>query len=166
MSKKAIVRSLLFDSYPKVQLTNIVFSRLNSYDHPLKITADFTIPDYATVFGEGIRFRPMVVGYLMNNPLNNKQRDLPVTLDAPEHLKLTYSITLPEGYTLTGQLKDRTLKFPGASLSEQYDIEGNTLNYRFYININKKQFSEEWYPQLLNLYQRWVQLSRTRWFAN
>lgn len=130
------------------------------------MSADFTIPDYAVEFTGGLQFRPMIVGYLMSNPFDDRRRKLPITLNAPEKLMLSYSIKLPENYTLTGNRQNKTIKLPGAVFKERYDISEQSVQYEFTINITKRKFRTELYPQLLNLYQRWVQLSRTRWFID
>jgi len=160
-----IAKELLFKNYLDIQLSNISLQTENDFDQPTKLTADFVVPDYATVFSRGIRFRPMVVGYLSDNPFDKKQRELPVTLDAPEKLKLNYSITLPEGFSLPSFPDNQTFKLPGAAFTEKYDMNGQAFHYQFKINIDQKQFSKKLYPRLLNLYQRWVELSKMRLFA-
>ncbi len=165
MTIARIIKSSIFDSYSNISVSNETISHLMDYNHPIQINTKFTIPNYAVNFTEGLQFRPMVVGYLMSNPFSKSPRELPVTLDAPEKLDLIYSIKLPKGYELAQTPQDRTLKLPGAVIREQYDIEDDTLHYEFHINISKKQFSPDLYPRLVNLYERWVQLSNSRWFV-
>lgn len=164
MAMATIVEELLFGSYLNVQLANVELLQTSS-NQPIQITADFVLPDYATVFSSGLRFRPMVVGYLMQNPFDGSRRELPITLDAPEKLNFNYTITLPEGYLFSEKVNNKSIELAGAVLAEHYNIDGNTVQYQFQIDINQKQFSNKLYPQLLNLYERWVQLSRMRWFV-
>ncbi len=165
MSNAAVLKSSLFDGYSGTTFSSITLENLRSFDKSVAINADFSVPDYATVFRGGLQFRPMIVGYLTSNPFSEERRELPVTLDAPENLRLIYIIELPEGLTLSVQPKDQTIRLPGAVLTEQYEVNGQTLRYEFVINIEKKRYSADLYPQLLNLYKRWVQLSKTRWFV-
>ncbi len=165
MTIEQIIKSTIFGAYSNVNLSNAKLSHLKDFNHPIQIAADFSIPNYAVNFTGGLQFRPMIVGYLLSNPFDESKRELPITLDAPEKLDLTYSITLPEEYALSQIPQDRTIRLPGAVFREQYSVENQTLHYKFHINISKKQFSADLYPRLMNLYERWVQLSQTRWFV-
>ncbi|WP_372906266.1 hypothetical protein, partial [Rhodohalobacter sp.] len=91
-------------------------------------------------------------------------RRVPITLDAPEHLFVNYSISLPEGAE-TENLQGRQItELPGAELSEEYDISDGQLTYSFGVNIERKQFSSDDYSQLRRIYERWVELSNEVWF--
>lgn len=161
-----IIKQAVFDGYSDVQLTAPRIQDMYSFDQPVQLKTDFTLPGYATSFSNGLEFRPMVVGYLMSNPFSQAERDLPVTLDAPEKLDLSYRITLPEGYTVEESPPNRTVELPGAMFREQYTVNGQTIAYEFHIDISRKQFSPEVYPRLLNLYERWVNLSNSSWLIS
>ncbi len=165
MSTAEIVKNSIFSGYSDVQLSNVSLSHLADYENAMQLSSLFAIPGYAVSYMSGLQFRPMAVGYLMSNPLSQTQRELPITLDAPEKLDLVYTIELPEGFTLEQQPQNQTVRLPGAVFRELYDVDSQTLHYEFHINISQKEFSPDLYPRLLNLYQRWVQLSNTRWFA-
>jgi len=158
-----IVREAVFDGYRSANINVLGFSNLDSYDRSLNFGADFQLEEYATSFSDGLQFRPMVVGYLMSNPFNEGTRDLPVTLDAPEKLDLTYEVTIPQGFTFPQGRQNRSIELPGASFTESYDIKARTIRYEFHIDISRKQFEPEVYPQLLNLYERWVEISNSSW---
>lgn len=158
-----IVREAVFDGYRSARISVNSFENADNYDRPLTFSAGFQLQDYATSYSDGLQFRPMVVGYLMSNPFNEGTRDLPVTLDAPEKLDLSYEITIPPGFTFPEGRQNRSIELPGASFTEQYDIEDRTISYEFHIDISRKQFEPELYPQLLNLYERWVEISNSSW---
>lgn len=158
-----IIREAVFDGYTNVKLADIEFSNYKSFEKPITFKSDFVLDDYATSFTDGLQFRPMVVGYLMSNPFNEDSRELPITLDAPEKLDLVYEIQLPEGHTIRQGTQNRAVELPGASLTENYNFEENTIRYEFHIDISRRRFEPELYPQLLNLYERWVELSNSSW---
>lgn len=158
-----VIAQAIFDGYVDAELAKSVISNISSFNKPVELSADFTLPDYAVSFANGLEFRPMVVGYLMNNPFSENQRELPVTLDAPEKLDLQYTITLPDGYSIDQKPQNRVVQLPGATFKERYEIEGQTIKYEFHIDISRKQFSPDLYPRLLNLYKRWVNLSNSTW---
>jgi len=163
MSNVDILKRTLFDGYAKMTANNVTISDIDNYGKPIKILADFTIPDYATSFTDGLKFRPMIVGYRRQNPFKNSSRKLPVTLDAPEKLDVSYSITLPSGYSANSGKENHRLSIPGANFKEDYDINSGKMNYQYHIDIGKKDFSTDEFPQLYRLYQRWVDLSNTAW---
>lgn len=159
----AIIKEAVFDGYTNVELSDVEFSKYKSFEEPVTFKSDFALDDYATSFTDGLQFRPMIVGYLMSNPFNEDRRDLPITLDAPEKLDLVYEIQLPEGHSIREGSQNRAVELPGASLTENYNFKENTIRYEFHIDISRKRFEPELYPQLLNLYERWVELSNTSW---
>ena len=159
----SIIRQAIFDGYSEAELRSPELNDLQDYKTPVSMNTAFSLPNYATSFSDGLEFRPMVVGFLMSNPFNEGDRDLPVTLDAPEKLDLVYNIELPDGFTFDEGAENRSIQLPGASFTESYDTDGKTLRYEFHIDISKKQFEPEMYPQLLDLYERWVTLSNGKW---
>lgn len=161
----SILQQTVFDGYAEVNLSDVKLSDVFAYEQPVSMQARFALDSYATSFTDGLQFRPMIVGYLMNNPFEEEKRDLPVTLDAPERLSLTFRIRIPEGYTLGSGAKDRAISLPGAHLTESYKVKGQTVRYKFNIDITRKQFRPGQYPRLLDLYKRWVELSNGTWLA-
>ena len=158
-----ILKRVLFDGYPQISLDSVQVSNLKSYGKPVTMTAQFEIQNYATSFTDGLKFRPMIVGYQRENPFQDTSRQHPITLDAPEQLNLSYSITLPEGFAAPEERSDQSFTIPGAQFREKYNADQQSLNYRYRINIGKKEFSTDFFPQLYKLYERWVQLSNTAW---
>ena len=158
-----ILKQTLFDGYTQIRADQVQIRNVNDYGGPVEIEARFTIENYATSFTDGLEFNPMLVGYLQQNPFEDKKRDLPVTLNAPEHLDISYSITLPDGFTVGEELLDKNIGLPGAEFNERYSSSSGMLQYDFQIDISRKEFAPDSYPQLLDLYNRWVQLSNSTW---
>lgn len=158
-----ILKQTIFDGYAQITTDSVGIRNVESYANPVEIEASFTIENYAVSFRNGLEFNPMVVGYLRQNPFEDKERDLPVTLKAPEHLDVSYAIRLPSGFSVGEKLLDKNIGFSGASFKERYNSTSNTLKYDFRIDISRKKFAPNRYPQLLDLYNRWVQLSNSTW---
>lgn len=161
-SHSDILRQTLFDGYPQLNIADAAVNSAESYGQPVELTAEFKIENYATSFTDGLRFRPMVVGYRDENPFSGPDRNLPITLDAPEKLNLSYSIKLPQGHSVDVN-DDRTIKFSGAEFIERYENESGQLEYRYQINIDQRNFSADYFPSLFKLYKRWVDLSNSAW---
>lgn len=161
---RSVTAETFFDVYPDVNFEQLSVIVDSTNRDRVQFEAQFSIKDYAVTFSEGIEFRPMVVGYLFNNPFEPTERRVPVTLDASEKLSINYSISLPDGYTTDISGETRSTSLTGASLFEEYLSENNRIEYSFDIKITRKEFPSEAYSQLRRIYERWVQLSNNTWF--
>jgi transglutaminase-like putative cysteine protease len=159
-----IVSKTFFEVYPEAELSNSSI-HINE-DDPDSITtvSDFRIPEYATSFTDGLEFRPMVVGYLFQNPFESTMRRVPITLDAPEKLSITYSIEIPDGFVINEANESRSTRLQGAELLENYRLARGRIEYSFEINIIRKEFSTDVYSQLRSIYERWVYISNNNWY--
>lgn len=158
-----ILQEAMFDGYGDITMNNVQVRNLAAYGDSVRMSADFTIENYAITYTDGIDFRPLVVGSLMSNPFEQQTRELPVTLDAPEELDLSFQLQIPEGYSLGRGTQNQSIALAGAQLNEAYRSLGQLVTYGYRIDISRKQFEPEQYPQLLDLYERWVELSNMEW---
>ncbi|MDX1671557.1 MAG: DUF3857 domain-containing protein [Balneolaceae bacterium] len=158
-----IIRDALFDRYSDIQITRTRIENLDHYGRPVRIEADFVIEQYATSFRDGLEFQPLVVGSLPSNPFHEGTRRFPITLDAPEELELHFEIAIPRGFQVERGLESQQLEIRGARLQERYRSEGRTISYEYNIELSRKNFEPSLYPQLLDLYERWVTLSNMSW---
>lgn len=153
----------LMEIYGSEVIDRAVISKTGPDGHNVAVDVSFSIDEYAPSFSNGLEFRPMIVGYLFQNPFESTQRRVPITLDAPENLVINYSIKLPKGFTVDEKSGRRNILLPGAELSEQYQTNGNRIVYSFRIDISRKEFSADQYPELRRIYERWVELSNSNW---
>lgn len=157
-----VIKETVLDGYNDLSISE-ARQKNSSKQDSVVLTANFNIQDYAVSFTNGVDFQPMIAGYLSENPFDDARRDLPITLDAPEKLNLSYTIQLPEGMSLIEPPRDSIINLPGAIFLETYNVDGNTLRYEYQIDISQKKFSADLYSQLYNLYSRWVEISNSRW---
>jgi hypothetical protein len=162
VSDADLLRQSLFDGYPQMEIRDVAISNVDQYVEPVTLSAQFRIEDYAVSFTDGLRYKPLIVGYRSENPFSGPDRNLPITLDAPEQLDLSFTIDLPSGFSVDVD-QDRTIQFSGAEFIERYDHASGTLNYRYQINIDQRNFSADYFPSLYKLYKRWVDLSNSAW---
>lgn len=164
MPRAEILKRIFFDIYPETELSDTHIEVSPENRDKIMVEAQFTIPDYAVTFTEGIEFRPMTVGYLYRNPFESTERAVPITLDAPEMLEIDYEVSLPEGFRVEARNQQRETSLAGAALRETYETEENTIRYSFDIDISRKEFPTDVYGQLRRIYERWVVLSNETWF--
>jgi hypothetical protein len=161
---RSVTAETFFDVYSEVNFEQLRVEIDSLNRDRVVFEAEFSIDDYAVSFSEGIEFRPMVVGYLFNNPFEATERRVPITLDASEELSISYNIELPDGFSTDVSGETRSTSLAGASLFEEYLTDGNSIEYSFDINITRKEFPVEAYSQLRRIYERWVELSNDIWF--
>ncbi|WP_234572817.1 DUF3857 domain-containing protein [Rhodohalobacter sp. 614A] len=159
-----IIRETFFDIYTDAVISEGSLEINSQNRNIVDVATDFEIPNYAASFRDGIEFRPMVVGYLFRNPFESTQRRVPITLDAPELLSIHYTVDLPDGFSVDEMGETRATSLQGAALREQYNSEGNTVEYTFDIEISRKEFPADVYSQLRRIYERWVFLSNETWY--
>jgi hypothetical protein len=157
-----IVRETFFDVYPEVEVSELEI--LQDSAGVLCLEVSFSIENYAVSFAEGLEYRPMLIGYLFQNPFEESNRRVPITLDAPENVTVNYSIDLPEGVRAEEMSGQHNTSLTGARLSEEYHLDSGHLNYTFMVEITRKEFMPDEYSQLREIYQRWVELSNEIWF--
>ncbi|PKD42909.1 hypothetical protein [Rhodohalobacter barkolensis] len=159
-----IIKKIFLDVYPDVDLSETEITVQNENRDLITIQADFAISNYAVSFSEGLEYKPMMVGYLYQNPFETTNRRVPITLDAPETLFVKYRVNLPDGTSSEELQGEQSTELPGAKLMEEYDVTQKQLNYSFGVDIDRKQFSAQDYAQLRRIYERWVGLSNEVWF--
>ena len=164
LSLREIIAETFLDVYGEAVLEQNRITIDGEDNDIVHVETQFTIPDYAITFTEGIEFRPMIVGYLFRNPFESTERRAPITLDAPELLSIRYKIELPDGFSFDVSGETRSTSLAGARLFEEYLTDRNTIEYAFDIEINRKEFPADVYSQLRRMYARWVDLSNDVWF--
>jgi len=111
-----------------------------------------------------LEFRPMIVGYLFDNPFESTERNAPIMLDAPEQISVDYTLSLPDSFRVDGRGETRSTRMDGAELTETYESSGEQLIYSLDVDITEREFSVDEYNQLREIYQRWVEISNDIWY--
>ncbi|WP_083750088.1 DUF3857 domain-containing protein [Rhodohalobacter halophilus] len=162
--EREIIKKIFLEVYSDATLQNANIEIDDEDPNIVRIQSGFEIPNYAVSYTDGLDYRPMLVGYLYQNPFETTSRRVPITLDAPEQLTVQYNISLPNNYVSESLQGEQRTELSDAGLRESYNISGNSLNYSFEVEIGRKQFSPDEYAQLRRIYQRWVELSNDTWF--
>ncbi|MGF1670309.1 MAG: DUF3857 domain-containing protein [Balneolaceae bacterium] len=159
-----VAKSIFFEAYTDAEISNTKIERTGPKNQRVNLQADFKMEEYAASFTDGLQFRPMIVGYLFRNPFESTTREAPITLDAPEKIRIRYEISVPEGFNVEEANESRSTNLPGASLTESYSTDKQKIVYIFNVEISNKEFPADLYSQLRRLYERWVTLSNDEWF--
>ncbi len=163
-SPEVTVEETFFPGYNDLTIDSVHLQSPNRDHKSLNLDIAFTLNEYAQDFKSGLRYNPMILGFLTENPFKSEMRQVPVFLDAPEYLTFDYRIRLPGSSSFSSTKSNRQQIIPGGVLSEQYQVEQESLSYQFNIEMSDKMYPPEVYPQFRSLYQRWVELSQQEWF--
>lgn len=162
-TEQEVAAATFLDIYGSDIFNSVDIRSTSSESREVAVDVDFEIKEYATSFSDGLDYRPMIVGYLYQNPFETTQRRVPITLDAPENLVINYNVRIPDGFSVDENSGKKSIQLSGAELREQYQATGNRLEYSFRINISRKEFSADLYPEFRRIYERWVELSNSTW---
>jgi hypothetical protein len=160
---KEALQTLLLDPYPSATLDSVAWSTGDFSKGELSFEVSFSIPQYGRSFRDGVEFRPLVTGVVMQNPFRESTREVPIVFDAPEQISVEYEIRVPTDLQMPKLPRSGRIQYPGVYLEEQYRQDDQILRYRFDIRLDQTQYPSDRYADLRTLYRRWVELSTTRW---
>jgi|GEM_PF-421987 hypothetical protein len=165
-SPKEVITQVFFNAYNEVNIDSVQVRTYydESMARQIVIDANFSIPSYTWDFADALDFRPLVVGYRLQNPIKGGQRTLPIRLDAPEYIKLDFVIRLPSG-KLVHDMQDfsQSSSLPSGFLLEKYTFKPTVLTYHFETLFSAREYDASLYDRVNEIYERWIELSNTRW---
>lgn len=164
---QAIVSQLFFDRYSLVYVDSASIRIEEGMQRKLFVQARFRLPEYTLSFSDALDFNPLVIGYRQQNPIDsNHKRVLPIQLDAPEYIQLNFDVRLPN--SLVHGLNDfnQQAQIPMGFFTESYDFGPKRLQYRFEVGFSARTYDASLAGRISEIYQRWVDLSNTRWKLN
>jgi hypothetical protein len=125
----------------------------------VSISADITIQNYASAVDEGLLYRPLVIGYLEEQPFQDEKRSQDIEFRGRESIDMTSRVTVPDGYRLEQKAGEVEHDFSGARLWFSLIQQKSTFFQELVISLNQITFSTESYPQVRAMYEGWFELS-------
>lgn len=153
-------KALLFDRYWKTSLEPV---HINSDPGDVvQFEFDFTLDNAGSVIEKGMAFKPLVVGYLNQNPFEKNNRNLPIQFKAEEHLVLNTFIKVPKGFSSKFGTAELKYGFDGAFIQwKQY--AGRDIDFRFEVRLNRLDYDPSSYSFIKKLYDTWKEMSDKEW---
>lgn len=147
----------------------ILFSKyFNLKLEPVSVTADgadslhfefeFELPNAANVIDKGLAMKPLVIGYLEQNPFQKETRNYPIQFKASEILVLNVLITVPKGYSSRSKSAVLDYGFSGAKIRFQ-QFDSRNIDYRFDVELRQLDYQPSSYPNIKRLYDLWQEWS-------
>lgn len=136
---------------PKLILNNCQFRNRNeNFELPLITTFDGTIEKFAVVSQNRIFFNPALLHRETARDIpKEKERKFPINYGYPFMLADTFQISLPSGYELEAAPDRQDISASFGRYVMDYQISGQTLEYRRIMTIDKKLIPPESYQEYL-----------------
>jgi hypothetical protein len=149
-------KALLFSRYfnMKIEPVQILANAADS----ISFEFSFSLPNAANVIDKGLAMKPLIIGYLEQNPFQKETRQLPIQFKASEILVLNVLISLPKGYNSRSKPAVLNYEFAGADIRWQ-QFESRNIDYRFQVELRQLDYQPSLYPQIKRLYDLWQEWS-------
>lgn len=119
-----------------------------------ELTEEFTFEKQAEVNGDYIYLNPMIFKHISTNPFVQEERQLPVEFPYASSVRLSYSITIPDGFKIEELPKGQiiTLDDKGANCRYLVQQSDNKVMLNYLFTLNKTFFLPAEYEQLRAMY--------------
>jgi hypothetical protein len=145
----------LNDRFEGVTIKNMKAEDYKGSKNQLTLSYDVIRSDYAEDAGDMLLFTPVYDPFIEENPFKLEKREYPVEFDYPYSVMQVYSITLPEGYTISELPKPMILRMPDNSAKYTYQIvpAGNKLMITTSFMLKRSQYLPREYENIKSFYQ-------------
>ncbi len=151
-SVHAYFQNVLLKNRNDMNIENMNMDSLNDPDKPLAISYDFNLPSLDSV--DILYFKPIMDGEKQENPFVAVNREYPVEL--PYQIDDIYilSVEVPARFKIDEFPKSARINLNGNDGFFEYiaDIEGNTIQMRVRVKINRTYFPTSEYNSLREFY--------------
>lgn len=126
---------------------------------PITESYSFTHNTLAEVIGDRIYFSPLLFFAKKQNPFKQEKREYPIDFGFPQQDKYSFTINIPEGYTIESLPKPLTLAMEENIGNFKFNIStsGKQIQIVTSLDINSANISQNYYETLKNFYQKVVE---------
>jgi len=149
MSK--VISSSIKDS----EISNLEVGELTDVYKPLKVSFETDGEDYFETIGDKIYITPLLFYTTETNVFKAEKRTLPIDYDYERLSRLSFNITIPEGYKLESMPEPISASLPGNIGYYKYLVSHNVNGITVSVqrSIQKPFFSAESYGDLKSFYE-------------
>jgi hypothetical protein len=128
------VRNLALRQNPDATLLTYKLSDINDRDSPFSLSYTFTSPDFAQKTANLLLFTPAPFGGSIGS-LTKPSRTYPIYTDDISSVLTSYSIQIPDGYTVEDVPDNMDQQLPFAEYTRTIEQDGQTLKVFFDISM-------------------------------
>jgi len=144
----------VLDDVPDAEISEIKMENLESLGEILKTKCKFTSSQFANANGDFIYLQPLLFSTKEENPFETEERSYPVEFGARIDERVTFTLTIPEGYEIETLPEPTRVVLPEKAAAFTYNIAsiGNSIQVMSSMQINKAFFGPEEYLDLRAFY--------------
>ncbi len=142
--------------YPGLRIQDAVIENLDSLYLPVKDNYDIVLKNRVDEVGENLYFQPLMLHCMEENPFKTDKRNYPVDFIHNFEKTFVVSITIPDGFEVSGLPETVNMKLPDNSAYFFYQLSAfaNTIQCSFKYGINKSVFLEDEYQNIKEFFNQ------------
>jgi transglutaminase-like putative cysteine protease len=151
-----LVRNDFFDNLDGVSLSDVTASNPETVARPLRTKVTFELPRYVQQSGDFFYLNPMLINRTTENPLRSPKRTFPVDFAHPRQWTYTFSLRLPDGYTVKEHPENTKVSLPDDSgtMTRIMQVRNGRVSMRFTFELDRFRYAVKEYESLRSLYSR------------
>lgn len=142
-----------------IEISDYQANNLKERGKPVTESFSFKLSGAAEQMGEKLYVNPLLFATLAENPFKLDQRDYPVDFTYPQQHKYTFTLQLPEGYTIESLPESQAMSLPDEYGSFKYQISQvqNSLQLVVSLDLNSSIVPAHQYPNLKAFFAQLIQ---------
>ncbi len=153
-TKQEYIKKKFNENFIEFQIDSLNLSEWENAYKPIRITANFTINNFAQKFGSKLMFSPSIIFKMTENVCKQDRRIFPIEFDYPVNYIESISFSVPENFTIEEIPQSRTSLSDGVRFKCTSSTEKNKISYKRELNINKLIIPHSSYIRIKSLFDK------------
>ncbi len=144
--------------YEGIDISNHEVTDDKELYQPVSETYDFEMANVADKIGNTMVFSPMFFLATSSNPFKSETREYPIDFVFPVKSRQTFTVTIPEGYTIESIPAPLNIAMPDNLGSYRYTIQKTETTVQLVVQyeINKAYISQDYYDIVKDFFKQIV----------
>lgn len=142
-----------------MEISDYKAENLMDRGEPVVESFSFKLSDVVEQIGDKLYVNPLLFATLTENPFKLDQRDYPVDFTYPQQHKYTFTLQLPEGYSVESLPESQAMSLPNEYGSFKYQINKvqHSLQLAVTLDLNSSIIPPSEYPNLKAFFNQLIQ---------
>ncbi|MFK7922241.1 MAG: DUF3858 domain-containing protein [Bacteroidia bacterium] len=152
--KDEYMETRVLEDVPDAEIIELSIENQESLGEALITKCKFSSSQFGDASGDFIYLQPLLFCAIDENPFETETRDYPVEFGARIDERVTFTLTIPEGYEIETLPEPTRVVLPGKVATFTYNTAsiGSSVQILSTLEINKAFFGPEEYPDLRAFY--------------
>lgn len=156
--KEAFIESIERE-YNDIVISDYKVMHDKELQKPIQEEYSFAHQDLIEVIGDKMYFNPLFFMSLSENPFKAEKRDYPVDFVFPSEKKISFSIDIPDGFTVEFLPQNMAIALENNALVYRYNIQqnGNKIQLISSFIVNQSIITPDYYVDLKDFFKKVVE---------